>query len=172
MGLSPCRRRHRYEHGGMEMDPMPWAVDHALIVFIMWWVMMIAMMVPSAAPTILLFSTIKRKQEPSGRTSMDAYIFLLGYLLMWAAFSIAAVFVQWVLESLGWMSMEMTSSNAILGGIILLAAGLNQFTPPKAACLRHCQSPVIFFSQDWRPGNLGVQSRHLMEWVECESVWF
>jgi predicted metal-binding membrane protein len=61
---------------GMEMDPMPWAVDHALIVFIMWWVMMIAMMVPSAAPTILLFSTIKRKQEPSGRTSMEAYIFL------------------------------------------------------------------------------------------------
>ena len=158
---------------GMEMDPMPWAVDHALIIFIMWWVMMIAMMVPSAAPTILLFSTIKRKQEPSGRTSMEAYIFLLGYLLMWAAFSIAAVFVQWVLESLGWMSMEMTSSNAILGRIILLAAGLNQFTPPKAACLRHCQSPVIFFSQDWRPGNLGALRMGLRHGAYCVGCcWF
>jgi len=104
---------------------------------------------------------------------MEAYIFLLGYLLMWAAFSIAAVFVQWVLESLGWMSMEMTSSNAILGGIILLAAGLNQFTPPKAACLRHCQSPVIFFSQHWRPGNLGALRMGLRHGAYCVGCcWF
>jgi predicted metal-binding membrane protein len=80
---------------GMAMDPMPWSVDHALIMLIMWWVMMIAMMVPSATPTILLFSTIKRKQEPSGSTGTEAYIFLLGYLLAWAAFSIAAVPIQW-----------------------------------------------------------------------------
>src|SRR3954447_625912 len=113
MGLSPCRRRHRYEHGGMEMDPMPWAVDHAVIIFIMWWVMMIAMMVPSAAPTILLFSTIKRKQEPSASASTQAYTFLLAYLLVWAVFSIAAVSVQWVLETLGWISLEMVNSNAI-----------------------------------------------------------
>lgn len=69
--------------------------------------------------------------------------------------------------------MEMTSSNAILGGIILLAAGLNQFTPPKAACLRHCQSPVIFFSQHWRPGNLGALRMGLRHGAYCVGCcWF
>lgn len=158
---------------GMEMDPMPWSPDHALIVFIMWWVMMIAMMLPSAAPTVLLFSTIKRKQEPSGTPSAEAWIFLFGYLLVWAAFSIAAVLVQWALETLGWLSMEMASSSAVLGGTILLAAGLYQFTPLKATCLRHCQSPLIFLSQHWRSGKrgaLGMGLRHGLYCVGC--CWF
>jgi predicted metal-binding membrane protein len=158
---------------GMEMDPMPWSVGHALIIFSMWWVMMIAMMVPSAAPTILLLSTIKRKQEPSATASTQAYIFLLAYLLVWAGFSIAAASVQWVLESFGWMSMEMASSNAILGGIILLAAGLYQFTPLKAACLRYCQSPVIFLSQHWRRGNFGTLRMGLRHGTYCVGCcWF
>jgi predicted metal-binding membrane protein len=158
---------------GMEMDPMPWSVDHALIIFIMWWVMMIAMMVPSAAPTILLFSTIKRKQEPSASASTQAYIFLLGYLLVWAVFSIAAVSVQWVLEILGWISLEMVSSNAILGAVILLAAGLYQFTPIKAACLRYCQTPVIFLSQHWRAGNFGALRMGLRHGTYCVGCcWF
>ena len=158
---------------GMEMDPMPWSPDHALVVFIMWWVMMIAMMVPSATPTILLFSTIKRKQEPSANASIEAYIFLLGYLVVWAAFSMAAVLVQWVLEQSRWMSMEMASSSAILGGTILLAAGLYQFTPLKATCLRLCQSPVLFLSEHWRPGNLGALSMGLRHGAYCVGCcWF
>jgi predicted metal-binding membrane protein len=62
------------------------------------------------------------------------------------------MFIQWVLESLNWMSMEMASSSAVLGGTILLAAGLYQFTPNKTACLRYCQSPVLFLSRNWRSG--------------------
>jgi predicted metal-binding membrane protein len=158
---------------GMEMDPMPWSLGHTVIVFIMWWVMMIAMMVPSATPTVLLFSTIKRKQVPSANASLEAWTFLLGYLLTWAAFSVVAVIVQWTLESLGWMSMEMASSSTVLGSIILMAAGLYQVTPLKAACLRYCQSPLMFLTQHWRSGNLGALKMGFRHGVYCVGCcWF
>lgn len=158
---------------GMEMDPMPWSPAHAVIVLIMWWVMMIAMMVPSATPTVLLFITMKRRGETLRSPSAEACVLLSGYLLAWLGFSIAAMFIQWVLESLNWMSMEMASSSAVLGGTILLAAGLYQFTPIKIACLRYCQSPVLFLSRNWRPGALGALRmglRHGMYCVGC--CWF
>jgi predicted metal-binding membrane protein len=158
---------------GMEMDPMPWSPVHAVVVLLMWWVMMTAMMVPSATPTLLLFMTIKRRQEAFGNPSLEAWTFLGGYLLAWLGFSIAAVLIQWLLESLNWMSMEMASSSATLGGAILLAAGLYQFTPVKTACLRYCQSPVLFLSHNWQPGTLGALRMGLRHGTYCVGCcWF
>jgi predicted metal-binding membrane protein len=158
---------------GMEMDPMPWSIGHAAIVLAMWWIMMIAMMVPSAAPTILLFITIRRRQESVGNPSLEAGIFLSGYLVAWFGFSIAAAFVQWTLESLNWMSMEMASSSAVLGGAVLVAAGLYQFTPIKTACLRYCQNPVLFLSRNWRPGIFGALRMGLRHGIYCVGCcWF
>jgi predicted metal-binding membrane protein len=158
---------------GMPMEPMPWSTFYAVLVFTMWWVMMIAMMVPSAAPMVLLFTAIKRKQRASVSPSAQAWIFLGGYLLVWAAFSLVATLAQWGLERAELLSMGMASTSATLGGAILLAAGVYQFTPVKSACLRYCQSPVLFLSRYWRPGAVGAFCMGLRHGSYCLGCcWF
>jgi predicted metal-binding membrane protein len=152
---------------GMPMEPMPWSLFYAALMFVMWWVMMIAMMVPSAAPMVLLFTAIKRKQGASVKPFMEAWIFLGGYLLIWAGFSLVAALAQWGLERAGLLSMAMANTSAVLGGVVLLAAGLYQFTPVKSACLRYCQSPVLFLSRHWRPGAMGALGMGLRHGSYC-----
>lgn len=155
-----------------DMEPMPWTPVYAAFLFAMWWVMMIAMMVPSAAPTVLLYAAVKRK-ERAPAAAMEAWVFLAGYLSIWAGFSLVAVLAQWLLEHAGLLSMAMASTSAVLGGVILLAAGLYQFTPLKAACLRYCQSPLLFLSQHWRPGAMGAFGMGLRHGGYCAGCcWF
>jgi predicted metal-binding membrane protein len=158
---------------GMAMDPMPWSTFDAALMFAMWWVMMIAMMVPSAAPMVLLFTAIKRKQEAQVSPPVEAWVFLSGYLLIWAGFSLVATLAQWGLERAGLVSMTVASSSTTFGGVILLAAGLYQFTPVKSACLRFCQSPVLFLSRYWRPGSAGALRMGLQHGGYCLGCcWF
>ena len=159
----------------MSMDDMPmtWSPSYAVLLFVMWWVMMIAMMVPSAAPAVLLFATIRRKQEASAHPPVDAWVFLSGYLLVWAGFSLLAVMGQWGLERAGLLSMGMMSTSAVFGGVILLAAGVYQFTPVKNTCLRYCQSPVLFLSRYWQPGTWGALLMGLRHGGYCLGCcWF
>jgi predicted metal-binding membrane protein len=152
---------------GMPMEPMPWSAFYAALMFTMWWVMMIAMMVPSASPMVLLFTAIKRKQGALVSPSVEAWVFLSGYLLIWAGFSLVAALAQWGLERAELLSMAMASTSATFGGVILLAAGLYQFTPVKSACLRYCQSPVLFLSRHWRPGASGALRMGLQHGGYC-----
>ena len=157
----------------MPMDPAPWSLEQASLMFAMWWVMMIAMMAPSAAPMVLLFTAIKRKQAAADSPVVTAWIFLAGYLVIWAGFSLVAVAVQWGLDQAGLLSGMMASTSTVLAGIILLAAGLYQLTPVKRACLRYCQSPVFFLSRYWQPGAMGALRmgfRHGSYCVGC--CWF
>src|SRR3982074_193336 len=98
---------------GMPMEPMPWSAFYAALMFTMWWAMMMAMMVPSAAPMVLLFTAIKRKQAASVSPSVEAWVFLGGYLLIWAVFSLIAALAQWGLERGGLLSMAMASTSAV-----------------------------------------------------------
>jgi predicted metal-binding membrane protein len=158
---------------GMPMDPMPWSTFHAALLFTMWWVMMIAMMVPSATPMVLLFTAIKRKQGASVSPAVEAWVFLGGYLLIWASFSLVAVLAQRGLERAGLLDMAMVSTSATLGGVILLVSGLYQFTPVKTACLRYCQSPVLFLSRYWRTGAAGALRMGLRHGGFCLGCcWF
>ncbi len=158
---------------GMPMEPMPWSPLYAALVFAMWCAMMIAMMVPSAAPMVLLFTAIKRKQGVSAHPSAEAGVFLGGYLLIWTGFSLVATLAQWGLERAGLLSMAMENTSRVLGGVILLAAGLYQLTPIKYACLRYCQSPVLFLSQHWRPGSVGALWMGLRHGGYCVGCcWF
>jgi predicted metal-binding membrane protein len=158
----------------MAMDvPMPWSPSYAALIFTMWWVMMIAMMVPSAASMVLLFATIRRKQEGSAHPPIDDWVFLSGYLLIWAGFSLLAVLAQWGLERAGLLSMGMISTSAVFGGVILLAAGFYQLTPLKNTCLRYCQSPVLFLGRYWQPGTRGALLMGLRHGVYCLGCcWF
>ena len=158
---------------GMVMAPTSWSPATALLMFAMWWIMMIAMMMPSAAPTVLLFSAIGRKQAASGHPSVGAGIFLAGYFVVWAGFSLVATALQWGLERLGLMSMDMKTSSHVLGGTILLAAGLYQFTPIKTVCLKHCQNPLLFLSSRWQSGPAGALRMGLQHGAYCLGCcWF
>ena len=130
------------------ISPMLWKPGYALVIFVMWWLMMVAMMVPSAAPTILLYGALNQSQGIGA-----PLLFALGYLIIWAVFSVIATAIQGALAALGLISpMFMTLASPWLGAGILVAAGLYQLTPLKAACLSHCRGPVDALTRHRRTG--------------------
>jgi predicted metal-binding membrane protein len=134
-----------------------WTLSYWLIVFFMWVVMMVAMMLPGAAPMVLLYARVVRKAEGDpGTTRVRIAAFASGYLAVWILFSVLAVAVQFGLERIGVMSAMMSVGPAHLAGAFLIAAGLYQLTPLKSACLDHCRGPAAFLAAHWRAGTSGA----------------
>jgi predicted metal-binding membrane protein len=157
----------------MAMAPTAWTPGYAVLMFFMWWIMMLAMMLPSASPMILLFARFNRSQRDKGAPWVPTAVFALGYLLVWAAFSLVAVTAQWGLERSGLLSSMMASTSVMLGAVLLIAAGLYQLTPLKYACLKHCRSPLFFISHHWRPGDWGAMRMGLEHGAFCTGCcWF
>lgn len=128
--------------------PMQWTPGYALVIFVMWWLMMVAMMIPSAAPTILLYGALNRDQGAWGPLQ-----FVIGYLTIWAIFSAVATAAQGALASLGLISpMFMTLATPWMGAAVLIGAGLYQLTAFKAACLNNCRGPVASLTRRRRTG--------------------
>ena len=124
--------------------------------FLMWVVMMIAMMVPSVAPMLLMFAAVNRQRRQQRRPFVPTGIFLLGYLVVWSIFSLLASVLQQGLHAAAVLSSAMVMSSPWLGGALLLAAGLFQWTPLKRACLIHCRTPLSFLMTEWREGMGGA----------------
>lgn len=146
--------------GAMAAAPMPaeWGLVTWALLIAMWWVMMIAMMTPSAAPTILLYARVHRHALAQGQIQdklAPTGAFAAGYILIWLGFSIAAAALHWVLERSEIVS-GMGSQSRWLSGGVLFAAGVYQFSPLKTACLSHCRAPAVFLSRHWRPHALGA----------------
>ncbi|MAG97088.1 MAG: DUF2182 domain-containing protein [Alphaproteobacteria bacterium] len=133
-----------------------WSVSTFILMFVMWWVMMVGMMVPSAAPMILLFAQLTRKQTETENPGPQIALFTGTYLVVWAGFSLLATLAQWALTEAALLSPMMVSSSQWLTIGLLTACGLYQFTPLKHACLGKCRSPLGFLMTKWQPGNLGV----------------
>lgn len=129
-----------------------------LVVIFMWWVMMIAMMTPSAIPLVLLYGSVLRRHTPSAdRAYLSTTALLAGYLAAWLAFSVSAAVLQKTLEPTGLISeMMLWSRSAVLSASVLALAGLYQLSSIKHACLAQCRSPVLFLTAHWRPGRLGA----------------
>ena len=137
--------------------PGDWSAGYVILVFLMWWVMMVAMMLPSVAPTVLLHSALLRMGTNASSAPALSVAFLAGYLVIWAVFSVFAEAAQWGLEAAGLVSpMMMTIMDTTPGGLVLIVAGIYQFSPLKAACLRHCQSPAKFLTERRRAGRSGA----------------
>jgi predicted metal-binding membrane protein len=149
----------------MLMTP-PWTPGYALLIFLMWAIMMVAMMLPSAAPTILLVAALARNRGIGGGAPV-AGLFSLGYVLVWTGFSLIATALQWWLDSAEILSGEMAVGSAVVAGGVLIAAGIYQWTPLKQACLRHCRSPLAFLLHHWRPGGWGALVNGLRHGVYC-----
>lgn len=156
----------------MDMGAAPgWNLRYAVLAFLMWWLMMIAMMTPSTAPTLLLFAALKRQGPESIRARSLVAVFLMGYLLCWAGFSAVATVLQWALQGakLFEPGMMIVSSRA-LSGVILLAAGAYQFSRLKRACLNSCRSPAQFLTTHrgiGYSGALSVGVRHGLYCLGC-----
>ncbi len=144
-----------------------WDIKDVVTTAIMWSVMMTAMMLPSATPMILIFSTVNRKRHLSGNQIVPTWIFLSGYLLVWIGFSIMATGAQWGMHTLSLISPELKIINPLVSGIILMAAGIYQFTSIKDVCLKNCQSPLGFIMGNWREGKSGALLMGLKHGMYC-----
>ena len=147
-----------------------WTSSYWMIAFLMWAVMMVAMMLPSAAPLVLLYGMVLRHAESQGQPSRRPaaiMAFAAGYLTLWSLFSALAVVIQFGLEKSGLMSVMMSSRSTELSGTLLIAAGLYQLSPLKAACLKHCRGPAAFLSVHWRPGVAGAWRMGLLHGAYC-----
>ena len=140
----------------MWLMPMgQWNFTDFILAFLMWVIMMVGMMIPSATPMIFLYAKIRRRAEASHAVPLTL-IFSLGYFAVWVIFSLAATSLQYLLTEWRLYSDLMVTNNTLLSGLILVLAGVYQLTPWKNACLAHCQSPIGFFTRHWQDGAAGA----------------
>ena len=144
-----------------------WSPTEFLLMFAMWVIMMIGMMLPSAAPAALVYAAVARKAANQGTPVAPTAVFVSGYLGIWAAFSLAATLAQWALDQAALLSPMMVATSPLLGAGLLVAAGVYQLTPFKEACLEHCRSPAHFLARYWRPGSLGAWRLGLRHGAFC-----
>jgi predicted metal-binding membrane protein len=137
------------------------------LTFVMWAVMMAAMMLPSAAPTVLLYGAMVRKNAERGTALPSVWIFVSGYLLAWAGFGLLATLLQAALEHGGLLTPMMASASPWLTAGLLVAAGIYQLTPLKDLCLTSCRNPVQFLMARWRPGAAGALRMGLAHGAYC-----
>lgn len=144
-----------------------WGLPTVILLFLMWAVMMIAMMVPSAVPMIQAFLAVNEQRQNSSRPLVPVGVFLLGYLVVWTSFSALATLAQWGLHKAALLSPMMVATSPVVSGGLLLAAGVFQWTPLKRACLSGCRSPLSFLMSGWRDGNAGAFSMGLRHGAYC-----
>ena len=134
------------------MMTIRWDARHVFLLWAMWAVMMVGMMLPSAAPTLLLYGVAARRQGIGDAAARQIYALAAGYVTVWALFSVVATAAQRFLSARLIVSPMMTLTSPTLGATLLLVAGLYQLTPLKRVCLQKCQSPLGFLMHRWRAG--------------------
>jgi predicted metal-binding membrane protein len=149
---------------GMPVD-QPWNAADLWFGFVMWAVMMAAMMAPSATPMLLVVARSSAARGESG--SAMTLAFGAGYFAAWLGFSLVAALAQWGLHDAALLSPFMAAASVRTGGAILIVAGLYQLTPLKRACLIHCRSPLDFLMAHWRGGTGGAFRMGLHHGMYC-----
>jgi predicted metal-binding membrane protein len=143
-----------------------WTLPNVLAILAMWAVMMAAMMLPSALPMVLTFVSMGRRGGDAARGRS----FVAAYLAVWFAFSAVATLAQWALQRIDWVDPMVVSTSPLLTGLLLLIAGVYQFSRLKRICLSRCQSPFGFLLGAWRPGVSGafvMGARHGLYCLGC-----
>ena len=131
-----------------------WSAGNVLAIWAMWALMMAAMMLPSALPMILTFVQLGSRDGERAR----ARSFVVAYLLVWFAFSVAASMAQWALQAQDWVDSMIVSTSTALTALLLLIAGVYQFSPLKRLCLSRCRTPMGFLLASGAPAQRGRSS--------------
>ena len=152
---------------------MPMSPPGLLGLYVMWVLMMAAMMLPATYPMVRAFITINRRRRERQAAYVPTGWFILGYLTAWSAYSLVAVAAQWALQHAGLLNEMGESTSRMLTGALFLAAGGYQWTPLKDRCLTQCRSPEGFVLTEWRDGHAGavvMGLRHGLFCVGCCGV--
>lgn len=152
---------------GINAGIHPWSPTDFLMMFVMWAVMMVAMMVPSAMRMVMIYSHVVAKEKSETRLVTPTLAFALGYIFVWSLFSFVATVLQWGLETAALLSPMMVATSSSLGAGLLIAAGVYQLTPLKDTCLKHCQSPAMFIATHYQKGVLGAFRNGLTHGTYC-----
>ncbi|GGE61445.1 DUF2182 domain-containing protein [Actibacterium pelagium] len=140
-----------------------WNTMQVFFVWVMWAVMMAAMMLPSAWPMVRSYQRIvKRKGQAHG-----VWAFVAAYLVVWSLFSLGATLTQWALQANGVLSHMLVVKDKTVAGCLLVIIGIFQWTPLKDICLNTCRTPAGFFTSDWRDGTKGAFHMGLRHGVFC-----
>jgi predicted metal-binding membrane protein len=148
-------------------DTSRWTLITFGFMLLMWCIMMIGMMIPSAAPMILLFAMISRKQSENRSPGTAIALFTAAYLVVWFGFSFLATFAQWLLNELTLLSPMMVANSRALTIGLLIGCGIYQLSPLKQACLGKCRSPLGFLTTRWQSGNAGALKMGLSHGIYC-----
>jgi len=144
-----------------------WQIEDIFFTLLMWAVMMVAMMIPSATPMILAFSGLNRKKKTNESPISATASFLIGYLVIWASFSMSATLIEWGFHFTGLLSLETISVTPLVSAILLIISGAYQFTPLKYVCLSKCRTPLSFLATEWREGTRGAFIMGLRHGLYC-----
>lgn len=146
---------------------MYWGIGDIIHLFIMWTIMMVAMMLPAAAPMVMIFVTANGQRSNDEEIFIPTWLFILGYLAVWTIFSGLATLAQWGLHLGALLTHSMAITSPVLGGLLLIAAGIFQWTPFRDACMSKCRSPLGFLMAEWREGRLGALIMGLKAGLFC-----
>ncbi len=149
------------------VSPSEWVVSDFAVALVMWVAMAFAMMLPAGAPLLATYLDISSAAKLKKMEVVSPIVLIAGYISVWAAFALMATFVQWGLVSIRALSGEMALFNPIVGGVVLIGAGLWQFTPVKHDCLTKCRRPFTWFMANWRDDEAGVFKLGLQQGIFC-----
>ncbi len=144
-----------------------WDGTDLVLVFVMWAIMMAAMMLPAATPLLLLLARINHSRYGRRRAAVATGVAGLGYFAAWTGFSLLATLAQWGLLEARLVSPMMESLIRLMSGALLVAAGVYQFTPLKLACLRRCRPPLSILLTEWREGYWSAFGMVLRQGAYC-----
>lgn len=144
-----------------------WNLQSLLLAFLMWNVMMVGMMIPTASPMILMFATTNRRHRDQNGPFVPTAIFVLGYVIVWTGYSAGATLAQWGMHSASLLTPYTLRTTPAVGGLLLIAAGLFQWSPLKHRCLTQCQTPLSFLMTEWREGTSGALLMGLKHGAYC-----
>ncbi|MCS0630712.1 DUF2182 domain-containing protein [Telluria mixta] len=133
----------------------PYHADELARLLALWTVVIAAMMLPAAAPSVLLYARVKRLVRERW-VYPSTFLFMLGYLFVWACCALAATLADWQLHDAGGLDETMAIAHPTVGALALVAAGVYQWTPAKHVCLDNCRAPLAFVLTHWRRGMWGA----------------
>lgn len=157
---------------GMAMEMGPWGATELLLLFLMWAIMMIGMMLPSAVPLIHNFMVETHQRDSRQAVFAPTAALILGYVAVWAGYSVIATLAQYALHEGALLSPMMVSTSPVLSGVLLIAAGIYQVTPTQYNLLKRCRQPLYFLRLDWREGTGGAFAMGLRHGAYCMGCCF
>ena len=144
--------------------------NEIIFIFLMWFFMMIAMMLPTAIPFIMMFDKISYQRKKQKYSYALTIIFFLSYMLVWGLFSLCIAIIHFFLQKNNILNPTTLSVSYLIGGFLFIISGIYQMTPLKETCLRYCRNPIEFLSTKkifYNSGAFYIGFKHGLFCVGC-----